>query len=88
MEDELLLMRLEAVAERLGVQVRYEPCEGKGGMCTLKGQRLFIIDERKTPAERAEVITRGLAEFDLEAIYLPPAVRQAIERHSGADESE
>jgi len=81
--DELLLMALETVADRLGIEIRYETCEGRGGMCTLRGQRVFIIDERKTVRDRAEVIARGLAELDLEAIYVPPAVRQAIERHSG-----
>jgi hypothetical protein len=85
--DELLLMGLEAVAARLGVAVRYEPCEGRGGMCTLRGRRVLIIDDGKTAAERAEVIARGLAELDLEAIYVPPAVREAIEGHRGAAES-
>jgi hypothetical protein len=79
-------MGLEAVAAQLGIEIRYEACEGRGGMCTLRGRRLLIIDEGKTAAGRADVIARSLAELDLEHIYIAPAVRQAIERHgSGAE---
>jgi len=83
-----LLTGLEAVAVRLGIQIRYEACEGRGGMCTLRGQRLLIIDEGKAPAERADVIARCLAEFDLEAIYVAPAVREAIDERRSVAESE
>ncbi|MFQ6096722.1 MAG: hypothetical protein ACE5O2_03280, partial [Armatimonadota bacterium] len=76
--------RLELAASCLGFRVRYEPCGGKGGACVLRGERLIIIDESKGPDERLDVIARALADVDTEAVYLPPAVRQAIESRRGS----
>lgn len=83
MQDGDLLYRLETAARRLGVTVRYEPCQGAGGMCVLRGERLIIVDEDQSPAEQALVIAEGLSRLDLEDVYLPPVVREAIEEQAG-----
>ena len=78
MDDQELLYRMEDVARRLGIQVRYEPSEGKGGLCVLRGRSIIIADEAAGARARWQMLAAALSEFDLEGIYLPPLVRDAI----------
>ena len=79
-----VLAELEALAVRLGVEVRREPfgkglLEGRGGLCWVKGRPLVVMDEKLPLPERIGVLAGALGEFDLEAVHLMPAVREAIE---------
>ena len=81
MDDESLLAQLESVCRALGIKVRYEPCEeAPGGLCELRGERLVIVDDALPAARRAAVLAAALAELDTEGLYMPPAVRDLIER--------
>ena len=79
-----VLAELEALAARLGVEVRREPfgkglLEGRGGLCWVKGKPLVVMDEKLPLTERIGVLAGALAEFDLESVRVMPAVRAAIE---------
>jgi hypothetical protein len=79
-----VLAELEAIAARLGVEVRREPfgkglLEGRGGLCWVKGKPLVVMDEKLPLTERIGVLAAALAEFDLAAVHVIPAVRGAIE---------
>ena len=85
-----MLARLEAVAEQLEIQVRYEALVGEGeagashgGLCRLRDGRLILIDERLAPAERCLCLAEALGSFDLSKIFLPPAVRAFVEERRG-----
>jgi len=79
-DHEALVGELEQVAHKLGIQVRYEDCGGRGGMGLLRGRRVIFVDEGKPPLDRAAVIASCLAQIDLEALFIPPRVREFIER--------
>ena len=84
MHPEDLLSRLEGVAAQLDIPVRYaslatEELPGRGGLCVLRGQRRIIIERTLGYPEKARLLATGLAEFDLEGMFLLPAIRQAIE---------
>ncbi len=81
-EDELLEM-LEGLATGLGVAVRYEPTGGRSGSGVLRGQTLAIIDSELGVRGRAEALAAVLADEDYEEQYLPPAVRELLERRRG-----
>lgn len=81
---EELLSRLEGVAAHLNIPVRYaslatEELPGRGGLCVLRGQRRIIIERTLGCREKAHLLATGLAHFDLEGVFLLPAVREAIE---------
>jgi hypothetical protein len=81
---EELLSRLEGVAAHLNIPVRYadlatEELPGRGGLCVLRGQRRIIIERTLGCREKARLLATGLAHFDLEGVFLLPAVREAIE---------
>jgi len=84
MRAEELLCRLEGLAEQLEIPVHYaglatEELPGRGGLCVLRGRRRIIIERTLGCREKARLLARGLAQFDLEGVFVLPAVRQAIE---------
>ncbi len=84
MLDRELLSKLEALAEQLEIPVRYanlatEELAGRGGLCVLRGERQIIIERTLGVRDKARLLATGLTQFDLEGVFLLPAVRQAIE---------
>ena len=84
MLDRELLSKLEALAEQLEIPVRYanlatEELAGRGGLCVLRGERQIIIERTLGFRDKARLLATGLTQFDLEGVFLLPAVRQAIE---------
>jgi hypothetical protein len=81
--------RLEAllsVAEQLEVEVRAEPMSGEGGgMCRLKGRRVLFVDTTADLATRYERTLAAMADLpELEGSFLPPQVRDDLERQREA----
>ena len=79
-----LIYLLEECADRLGIPVRYaalatEELAGRGGLCVFKGEPLIVIERSLSQAEKTHLLAAGLAHFDLEDVYMPPAVREAID---------
>ncbi len=84
MDDEALLSALEAAAEQLRIPVEYaaiatEELSGEGGLCVIHGERRIIIEQSLSPRRKAHLLATGLAQFDLEDIFLLPVVRNAIQ---------
>jgi hypothetical protein len=84
MDAETLLGLLERVAERLDVPVGYaalatEELPGRGGLCIVRGERRLIIERSLTAREKVRLLAASLGEFELDGLFLPPAVREAIE---------
>ena len=80
-----LLSALEGLAEQLHIPVTYtalatEELPGRGGMCVIYGERRIIIERSLAAREKTQLLASGLAQFDLENVFLLPAVREAIER--------
>ncbi len=90
MEDQNLLLLLEKVADQLGIPVRYaaiatEELAGRGGLCVFKGEPLIVIERTLGGSEKARLLAAGLAHFDLEEVFLVPAVREAIDAARQSD---
>lgn len=80
MDDEAILAQLEDAARKLSVRVRYEECGVLGGLCTLHGEQVVIMDRRAEASVRARVLARALREVGTEGLYLSPVVRDLIEQ--------
>jgi hypothetical protein len=84
-------MREELVraARRAGLGVREEPFDPqlsdvrrpRGGLCTLHGKRILLVDSKLPLPEQVATLAISLASLDLEHLYLPPLVRATIDRH-------
>ena len=84
MDTRSALTELEALAEKLDVEVVYDHFTGDGmgpgGLCKVKGRWRVIIERRGSPAERLAVLARCLTRFDLETHYVSPGLRQLLDR--------
>lgn len=85
MDDRTVLGHLEAVAEQLGVEIRYEPMEGEaalspGGMCRLRGKAVIIVNGKAPLGDKIQTVARALRRLDVSRIYLRPGIRNLLER--------
>jgi hypothetical protein len=82
MKADQITETLEQAAAQLAIRVRYETMTGDtaggGGLCKLKGEWCVIIDRKTPSAERAALLIEALADFDTDAVFLPPQLREAI----------
>jgi hypothetical protein len=92
MELGRLLEELTRAAERAGIQVRSEVFDPnlsdvkrpRGGLCTLRGARIILVDAKLPLPERIATVASALAEVDLEHVFMAPIVRATIGAHRPA----
>ena len=80
---ERMLERMEQAARDLGLVVRYENISRPGypgGLCRVKDRWLVILNKGVPIDERIETLASALATRDTEGVFLPPDVRDAIDR--------
>ncbi len=87
MDESTILDQLEELAERLGVQIRYEVIKQDedstsvvGGLCLLRGEYVIIINSKATTKDRMKTLATALKHFDLDRIYLRPALRELLDK--------
>jgi hypothetical protein len=77
---------LAHAAAKVGVEVREELFEAglrearvpRGGLCTVHGRRVILVDSGEPLPDRIAMLAAALAEVDLDAVYVAPAVRATI----------
>jgi hypothetical protein len=79
-----MLRELERLARRMGVEVRFESFDPKatrrGGLCTLRGSPLVLVDAHATTLDKVGVLCEALARFDVEVMYVSPMLRARLQR--------
>jgi len=85
MDDHIALSLLEELADKLGIPIRYEIIKdeltGLGGLCRVDGKFILIIDSTAIAKEKIEIMTDALRRFDLDDIYVRPALRELLEEY-------
>jgi len=85
MDDHITLSFLEELADRLGIPIRYEIIKdeltGPGGLCRVNGEFILIIDSTAAAKEKIQIMTEALRRFDLDGIYVRPALRELLEEY-------
>jgi hypothetical protein len=84
MNTQTILEELVMLLEAHGVIIRNEPLGGSGGgLCSLKGERIFFLDTEAPSAVTAALCAEALSQvMDIEQIYIKPEIREFIESHS------
>jgi len=87
MDEEDIIEQLEELVRRFGIDICYEPIildEERinlvGGLCKLRGEKLLIINSRAPARDKIQILAKALSNFDLDQIYIRPAIRGLIER--------
>ena len=79
MNETAILEALEALAERLSIDLRYAELEGKGGLCKYGGQYHLILSKSLPTKDRIDVLTQELARFPLDDLFVTPKIREMVE---------
>ncbi len=84
MTDNSLLEHLEELVSRIGVTLREENLSSTGynsggGYCKVQGQSIIFINKRDSRQRKIRILARSLKRFNLEGVFVPPAVRRVIE---------
>jgi hypothetical protein len=87
MDEEEIIEQLEELARGFGIEIRYEPItldeeimNVVGGLCKLRGEKLLIINSKAPARDKINAFTQALSHFDLDQIYIRPAIRALIEK--------
>ena len=94
MNETTILQTLEGIAEKLNLKVSYENLRklrvfSKGGLYRFKDDRTVLIEKSLILSEKIDTLADALAQFDLEEIYISPAVRKILagKTNTQADEN-
>jgi hypothetical protein len=83
---ELARLLTEAL-ERLGIEVQRvhldEHVSG-GGLCTIKGKRMVLLDRHNSIERDIEALTEALAGAYTGDGFLPPLVRDWLDKHASS----
>ena len=91
MKPEQITEALEQAAAQVGVRVRYEAMTGDsagaGGLCKIRGEWTVIMDRKSPPSDRAAMLVEALSQFDVDAVFLPPEIRQVLAKRRSLNEA-
>ncbi len=82
MSTETLLPLLRQLAGPAGVRVVRERAAGDArptGVCVLKGTVVVVLDPATPAVEECHLLLDALRKVDLSGIFVPPAVREALD---------
>jgi hypothetical protein len=87
MKPEQLYQNLEELTEKLGItlseqNLRISGLKVKSGLCTVKGEKMFIMDKHKNTRDKIEILASCLSKMPIEDIYIVPAIRELLDKHS------
>ncbi len=80
MSEEQILSLLEELVAQVGVSLRYEKGDFKGGLCRVGEQKIMIVHKSLHPAQKIRIMCQELARLDLSQIFIPPKLRELIEQ--------
>jgi len=87
MKPDQLYQALKDLSERLQITVSEQNLKASGvkvksGLCSVKGQNMFIMDKHKSIHKKIEILATQLAEIPHEDLYIIPAVRELLEKYA------
>jgi hypothetical protein len=85
MTHEELVIQLEDLAGRLNIQVQYESLRNEdpstfGGFCRVRDQHMVIIHSKATISRKIDIFTEALRHFDIDDLYMRPALREYLHK--------
>ena len=87
MKPDQLYQELIDLAERMQITVSEQNLKLAGikvrsGICTVKGQKLFVMDKHKSVHKKIKLLAAELALMPHEGLYIIPAVRELLEKYA------
>ena len=74
-----IVKELETAVEQLGLRVRREKGNFRGGHCVRNDEEFLMLNRVHPPEVHLVVLADALKTMDVDSVYLKPLVRQALE---------
>ena len=74
-----MLQAFDTLARALHIEVRYDRGDFRSGLCRVGDTHVLVIQKDADPEKKARVFARELGHFDLEGVYVLPALRKMIQ---------
>ena len=82
MKNDKLFSEFENLAEKLGLKILKGKGDFIGGTCTVNNKTVIVVNKQKPMEQRLKTLAESLREFNLEEIFIVPAVRDFIENQN------
>jgi len=83
MDKDTLLVQLEELAEKLGIELRYENIEdgfpfSPGGLCRLEDRYVLFVNKVIRKEDKIRMLGEAVVRFDLGSVYIRPGLREFL----------
>ena len=85
MKNDKLFSEFENLAEKLGLKILKGKGDFTGGTCKVNDKIVIVVNKMKPIEQRLKTLATSFLEFDLEKIYIIPALRAYIEEYRTLD---
>ena len=87
MKPDQIYQELIDLADRMQITVseqnlRATGIKVKSGLCTVKGQNLFVMDKHKSIHKKINILATQLAALPHEDLYIVPAIRVLLDKYT------
>ncbi|MFW5972382.1 MAG: hypothetical protein ACOCTG_00205 [Bacteroidota bacterium] len=79
MKSEHILDGLKEVVRQLGIEVRSEKGNFRGGRCRVAGEDVIVLNRRHIPEIQISVLAQSITAEEVDGLYMRPALRHALE---------
>lgn len=79
MKTEHIVEELKKAARQLGLAVRTERGNFRGGRCTVGGEEIIVLNKRHLAETQLMILAESMRDLPLDSVFLRPAVRTALE---------
>ena len=74
-----LYIEFEELGQRRGLKILKGKGDFSGGTCTVNNETVIVINKLKPMEQRLRTLATSFLEFNLDEIYMVPALRAYIE---------
>jgi len=79
MKTPQIVKELEEAVEQLGIRVRREKGNFRGGICIRNEEEFLMLNRVHPPEVHLAILAEAIRSMDVDTVYLKPLVRQALE---------
>ena len=79
MKPDQLVRELEVELAKMGIRVRREKGNFKGGWCVVNDEECLMVNKRQSAEIQFSILAEAIRSLPLDSVYLKPKLRSALE---------
>jgi hypothetical protein len=78
-DQEGILGELESLVQSIGLEIRYEKGDFKGGDCILYERNLVVMNKKNTTPQKIQLLSRVVGLYGGDDLFMKPIIRQVVD---------